>query len=513
MAHRTTESAITRREALAGATAVAGAAALGAPAQGWAARVRPGGARRVAPGPRWRHGGGLAQRGLDIAAAKGRGKEGRFGLMFKGLEPFAPPDEALSALARQMADTSSAPGPSPADNPAIPAGFTFLGQFVDHDMTLDLTPLSAQEADPHATTNFDTPHLDLGSLYGRGPKGSPELYDAARPGRLRLARPNGIDDLPRGADGRAHLGDPRNDENLILSQLHVAFLRFHNRLVDEGRSFADAQRLTRWHFQWVVVHDLLAHVVGPEVVARFLRERGGRVQCRREHYKPKNPHRPMMPIEYSAAAYRFGHSMVRPGYLLSMQPSGPVLAPTFLNPPDEVDLHGGRPVPAHMRIDWREFFELPGASVPPHNVARRIDPELSLPLHDLPSSVVPRDVQPVISNLAERNLLRGKRLGLPSGQAVARAMGVVPLTDAELGLSGPPFAGAAPLWYYVLAEARHQHQGLRLGEVGGRIVAETILGILGSDRSSYFHVRGFRPLAPAGERFRMGDLLAFAAGG
>jgi hypothetical protein len=122
-----------------------------------------------------------------------------------------------------------------------------------------------------------------------------------------------------------------------------------------------------------------------------------------------------------------------------------------------------------------------------------------------------RDVRPVISNLAERNLLRGKRLGLPSGQAVARAMGATPLTDAELGLSGP-FAGAAPLWYYVLAEARHQHGGTRLGDVGGRIVAETILGILDSDRRSYFHVRGFRPMAPAGERFRMGDLLAFAAG-
>ena len=182
-------------------------------------------------------------------------------------------------------------------------------------MTFDQTPLTEQQVDPRGLTNFDSPLFDLGSVYGRGPQGSPELYDPRRPGRLLLARPNGVDDLPRRPDGFPFVGDIRNDENVILSQLHVAFIKVHNKLVDGGARFADAQRLTRWHFQWIIVHDFLEHVVGEATVNRFLVTRNGRIQVRREHYKPGYPHRPMMPVEYAAAAYRFGHSMVRAAYL------------------------------------------------------------------------------------------------------------------------------------------------------------------------------------------------------
>ena len=380
-------------------------------------------------------------------------------------------------------------------------------------MTFDQTPLGTQQLDPHGLTNFDTPRFDLASVYGRGPQASPELYDATSPGRLRLVQPQGIDDLPRRADGSAYIGDPRNDENLIVCQLHIAFIKFHNRLVDEGHDFADAQRLTQWHFQWLLVHDYLEHVVGKATVARFLDEQQGRIKCRREHYKPKNPHRPMMPIEYSVAAFRFGHSMVRGGYLMNIPASGPPNGgPTFTNPPSDHDLHGSRPIPAHFKIDWQHFFALPGSHRVPANLARRIDTKLSPPLHDLPASVVPPDLQPLINDLAERNLLRGKRVGLPAGQDVAREMGITPLENRDLGLTEAPWKDRAPLWYYVLAEAEQLQDGLRLGPVGGRIVAETILGILDSDKDSYFHERDWQPMPPARTKFGIGDFLAFAEG-
>jgi len=505
------ERMLTRREVMAGATAaVAGAAVMGRPRVSWSA----GSTTAAAAEAGWRHGGGLAQRGVDIASVAGREAEGRFGLMFKKLGAYAPPDEALVGLAQQMTDSARPPVGDPLDNPMIPAGFTFLGQFVDHDMTFDQTPLPVQQVDPHGLTNFDTARFDLASVYGEGPQGSPELYDATSPGRLLLVRHQGIDDVPRRADGSAYIGDPRNDENLIVCQLHIAFIKFHNRLIDEGQSFAVAQRLTRWHFQWILVHDYLEHVVGKPTVDRFLDEHNGRIKCKREHYKPKNPHRPMMPIEFSVAAFRFGHSMVRSGYVINVPLIGPPNAgATFTNPPSDGDLHGSREIPARFRIDWQEFFAIPGASRPPANLARRIDTKLSPPLHDLPPSVVSPDIQPLVNDLAERNLLRGKRVGLPAGQDVAREMGISPLANAELGLTEPAWAEKAPLWFYILAEADHQQDGLRLGEVGGRIVAETILGILDCDKDSYFHERDWLPLPPAGADFRIGDMLTFAETG
>ncbi|MGH4022728.1 MAG: peroxidase family protein [Pseudonocardiaceae bacterium] len=451
----------------------------------------------------WQHAIG-DPRGSDIAVAVGRDKEGRFGVMFKKLAAFAPPDDLLRGLAEEMHD----PGTPDLDNPDVPGGFTFLGQFIDHDMTLDTTPLSEQQQDPHATTNFDTPHFDLGSVYGKGPQEQPELYDPEQPDKLRFETPNGFEDIPRRPDGTAIIGDARNDENLIVCQLHIAFMKFHNTLVDQGHDFEDARRLTRWHFQWIIVHDFLPHVVGQDVVDRFLQQRGNAPpNVKREFYKPKNPNRPMMPIEYAVAAYRFGHSMVRPGYAMNSTAGGPI----FGDPPSDNDLHGSRPIPARLKIDFQNFFEIPGVAGPPRNRTRQMDTGLATGLFHLPvPQVVPPEPAPPVVSLAERNLLRGKRLGLAAGQDVAEAMGVQPIGNDELGLADAGWNGKAPLWYYVLAEAERQRSGRRLGEVGGRIVAEVILGILDADHDSYLHApRGWQPATPSGE-FRMGDLLRFA---
>jgi hypothetical protein len=497
-----------RRALLGGATGVVAASVCGAaPAAG--AAVAPQTAMAPEAARRWTHAAGVL-RGSDIAVRAGRDKEGRFGVMFKNADGFAPPDELLTALAAQMGEPAG-PNPFDLDNPRIPAGFTFLGQFIDHDMTLDRTPMPEQQVDPLALTNFDTPLFDLGSLYGRGPQQDPDLYEPGGSGRVRVVRNgNGVDDLPRRADGTAILGDDRNDENLIISQLHLLFAKFHNRCLDTGlaRNLAEAQRLTRWHFQWIIVHDFLERVAGADAVRRFL---GAQGRVRRDFYKPKNPHRPMMPIEYSVAAYRFGHSMIRGAYLLNVRTTPPAVAPIF--GAEGTDLRGSRPLPSRLEIDWRHFFEVPGQPSTPRNAARRIDAKLSRPLFDLPPTVV----ADTMTSLAERNLIRGKRLGLPAGQDVATRMGVTALTNTQLGLpdpQNPGWSGKAPLWFYILRESELQAAGEHLGPVGGRIVAEVILGILDADRGSYLHAKpDFVPVAPIATttgQFGMGDLVRFA---
>jgi hypothetical protein len=500
----------TRRSVLASAAGIA--AVVGTRGSGKAGLAAAAGPRTAAAGPSgWGHAVG-DPRGSAVAVKVGRFAEGRFGVMFKRLPPYGPPDEVLRMLAAQMGEPTST-NPFDLDNPKVTSGMTFFGQFIDHDMTLDRTPMPDQQTDPNALTNFDSPLFDLDAVYGRGPAVSPELYDPDGSGRLRVGRTaEGVDDLPRRADGSAILGDARNDENLILSQLHLLFLKFHNRCLSSriATSFAEAQRLTRWHYQWVIVHDFLTQVVGESVVRRFLSKNPPKVK--REFYKPKNPHRPMMPIEYSVAAYRFGHSLVRAAYLTNERGGTRRIAPIF--GAEGSDLRGNRPLPARFEIDWWHFFDLAGAPASPAP-ARRIDGKLSLPLFNLPPTVV----KDAMVSLAERNLTRGKRLGLSAGQDVATAMGITPLTNAELALPGAGdarWAGQAPLWFYVLREAELQHGGEQLGDLGGRLVAEVILGILDSDKSSYLHAKpSFRPappVAPVAGQFSMGNLIQFAQG-
>jgi hypothetical protein len=196
-----------------------------------------------------------------------------------------------------------------------------------------------------------------------------------------------------------------------------------------GEVFAEARRLCRWHYQWVVVHDFLYRVVGQDTLDAILLERAdGSVEVNLEFYKPKNPEKPMMPLEFAAAAYRFGHSMLRAWYVINEEGDG---APLFEEQTTDRSLNGSRPLPYPLVIAWRHFFDVPGVPGPPANAARRLDSDLSLPLFDLPASVVPPP-DPHVS-LAERNLLRGKRLGLPSGQRVARQMGAVPLCNPRCG--------------------------------------------------------------------------------
>jgi len=394
--------------------------------------------------------------------------EGRFGTMFKRLPAFAPPDDLLDGLARTMVEDQTIPDDQNLNtSPRLLAGFTFIGQFIDHDITFDNTPLDLQLADPDARVNFRTPRYDLDSVYGRGPGSEPQFYDPADPDKLRVAsNVNGVEDMPRDAAGQAIIPEHRNDENLIVVQLHKAVATFHNRLVDYARSqgvrrewvFETARRLTRWHYQWAVIHDFLPRFVGDELVgtngAVYKEVAGKPPVITLTYYKPTNKSgRPFMPIEFAVAAYRFGHSIIRPFYVINDSTSRRGGVPVF-GPDGGFNLNGGRPIPfapdpdptldVNLVVEWKNI--LPVDPSFPARKPRKIDTRLSLPLTNLPGTVVPPP-DPTV-HLAVRNTLRGKRVGLPSGQQVAKAMRVNALSNATLGLSTDSrWGGEAPLWY------------------------------------------------------------------
>jgi hypothetical protein len=450
--------------------------------------------------------GSFEQRGQS-APARNRQAEGRFGFMFKHLDPFAPPDELLGALAATMQQPRPDP-PTQFDNPDIPAGFTFFGQFVDHDLTFDPVSRLDKDQDPEGLENFRTPVYDLDSVYAGGPEASPQLFDGPK---MRLDHHDGLEDLPRKADGSADIGDPRNEENAIIHQLQIAFIKFHNAVVDHvagsgtpaGALFTEARRLALRHYQWAVLTDFVPRICGHNVVDGMLKRQTGNapIRCDLRFYKPKMT--PFMPVEFSVAAYRFGHSQIRPGYKLTDTTGGVFFQPEAA----DTNLNGFRPLHPSLLLDWKHFFDMPGSPTSPQR-SLRIDTQISAPLFHLPFGGPP-------VSLAERNLLRGKALRLPSGQAVAVAMGLPALTNAELGIPDDPgWASQAPLWFYVLKEAELQHAGTRLGAVGGRIVAETLVGLLAEHRDSFLRQeptwKPVPPIAPEDGRFGVGDLLAFA---
>ena len=444
---------------------------------------------------------GLDVRGMDVP--KGRFVEnGRFGRMFpelRSLKVMTPGPEIIGGALGPM---DAADGGT--DNPRIKAGYTFLGQFIDHDLTLDATSILEQQIDLNATTNFRTPTLELDSMYGRGPGASPALYDSGSFGSFLLSE-DGFD-LSRNRQGVAIIGDPRNDENRIIGQLHVLMLKFHNRVINDiatsaGRNerFEEAQTLVRWHYQWIVLNEFLVRTVGRDVVDFVLantdRSRVG------DAY---------MPVEFSGAAYRFGHSQVRPGYRLNATTGLPLFPANPAAPPDDGDLRGGRPLPEPLRIDWSNFF---GANAAP---SKLIDTKLSRPLLALPDGVVPPGTDAPARSLAVRNLKRGMDLRLPAGQTIADFLDLpVRLHEGDIWPTVPGGTGPAPLWFYVLREAEVLHAGRRLGGVGAFIVAQTFINILLADKASFlWQNKGWRPTLPRErpDRFTMTDLVKFTLG-
>lgn len=470
---------------------------------------------------------------VSIFAPQSQFYEGPFGRMFRNLQAWEPPGATeaekiafVEKLANSMVDTAP---PDPAlDNPKIPSGYTYFGQFVDHDITFDPTSSLERANDPERIHNFRTPRFDLDNLYGRGPETQPYLYSGKERGKFLIgdnAENRGVGskaepDLPRNADKsqddgntndftrkrRALIGDPRNDENIIVAQLHLAMLKFHNFWIDQGKSFADAQRLTRWHYQWVVIHDFLKRLCGKELVDSILQTDENGRQLGKCPGKPdlcfyKYENQPFMPVEFAVAAYRLGHSMVRGAYRLSAKLDGfrsgrPLQI--FTDVPAD-SLQGNRLLPGFWTIAWSRFIDHRSAAgtLQP---SRKIDTKLVTQLQKLPLGETPDR----LNNLAFRNLMRGWRMGLPSGQDVARRMGI---PHAQF----VPGTGNDSLWFYILLEAE-KGGGEKLGPVGARIVAEVFIGLLAGDPSSFYSVdpTWVPKLPPQDGTFQLRDLLIHA---
>jgi hypothetical protein len=512
--------------------------------------------------------GGKPLRGL-MSTAKSPSFQGRFGRMFRSLPAatYGATDAESRANLMTLGEKMTSSPDDPKDGfdgeeSGIPALYTYFGQFIDHDITFDPMTTLIQHSDPDALTDFRTPALDLDNVYGRGPGDQPYMYDSDGL-KFLLGTPlaNGAPDLARnGADpARALIGDPRNDENSIVSQFQALMLRFHNRVVGDNPKldFPSLQKIVRWHYQWVIVHDFLPRIVSAPVLAA-LKTNGQYEKKNLEFFHWKND--PFMPVEFSVAAYRLGHSMIRPGYRLNDDDS--TLLAIFPTPPNITNgLTGFQAMAQNRGIDWGRFIDLPGDvraygddpdKVTPANAAMkkrlqfayRIDTSVVAPLSHLPK-IVASDPPP---SLPQRNLLRGFELGLPTGQSVAKAMGVKPLEDNEIiigkavdapsgddvlgKLSDLPelavFSKNCPLWTYILAEAANNRTAVpipvqpamkintpQLGPVGGRIVAEVFLGMLFGDNDSFLTAdpEWVPTIGKAGKNFALRDIVAFALGG
>ncbi|MCT2583459.1 peroxidase family protein [Actinophytocola gossypii] len=479
-----------------------------------------------------------------------------------------------------LTEAITAGGAQPDSDPPIPAGFTYLGQFVDHDLTMDRTEAQlGDDVNLGDLVQGRSPALDLDSMYGRGPTDPHDRAFYADDGAsLKVGRTSattfpddGVNvelegfDLPRvgGSGGtmadrrRPLIPDLRNDENLAVAQTHLAFIRFHNRVVDElamrglygRRLFTVARERVVRHYQWMLRTDFLPRIVDPAIVDDVFRcgRRFFETSRRGHHGQP-----PTMPLEFAVGAYRLGHSMVRGGYEWNrvFTSSGPGAAATLFqlfvftgvagnfDPeatlPDLDDPNSGTvlTLPTNWIADFRRLFDFTEAGRPDlaaptggGNVTKRIDTFMVDPLAELPAGTFGgrgTEVPAIHRNLAFRNLTRGSMVNLASGRQLAKFLEIEPLTEEQIlaGSQGSTLEGltdeqraevaeATPLWFYVLREA--EFNGGRLGPVGGRVVAEVFHRAMEGSRTSIVREPWWRPsLGPDRRTFRMTDLLLYA---
>lgn len=492
---------------------------------------------------------------------------------------------ALDALGDAMVDQA----PRDIDNTDVPAIITYLGQFIDHDITAgtdrvqgfsdvdipDVAPLSRD--DVRATVaNFRTGALDLDSLYGgatlqgqfasemtkrlrhpqfraklrigtdadvstsgpRPPRPRPRAEDPAHD-LLRAERlirdhdpildPASIDHLP--PDLKAFLADPdtgeinparaiiadgRNDENLAIATVHLAFARLHNRLVDHAppgtadAQFEWARTRLRWIYQWLIVNVYLPSICDGPTLAGIVAD-GAPVYAQFRARVGATGRRMPLPLEFSVAAFRFGHSTARADYDWNgnfgrAEAGGPALidrAPFQLMFAftGSGKMNGAQEprLPAGWIVDTPRFVEAGQGAFSDRNT-RAIDTHIAPPLHNMDNE--PAGLHDVLKRLPRRNLRRGQRLALPSAQAciaglAAMGISVDPLTPEQLTSGGTGqavasggFAEATPIWFYVLKEAEVMTGGQRLGPLGTHLVAQTLVGLIVCDPESYIHQPG-----------------------
>lgn len=459
-----------------------------------------------------------------------------------------PCDSKLEEGLRKLADSMMAPPDEARKSESdVDAGYTYFGQFIDHDLTLDLSPVENPSSDAQTIANFRMPFLDLDQVYGGGPNLSPFLYERVTKKedrgceRFLIGKTTGglaqYNDLPRNPEGMALTGDPRQDENLVLAQLHVAFLKLHNVVIgDEGMltssahyrrpgesDFAAARRAVAWHYQWLVRNDYLSKILHPDVFKELPALEQAKLAAKTTF---------QIPIEFSAAAFRFGHSMVRDEYMFNgtqdAAHGGSVHLQDLFDQTGATD--GFLALPTDWVIDWHRFFGTGSSS----NKAQKIDTEISNGLYYLGIKTTRQfSVSSTPANadaaLPARTLLRGARMRLPTGQMVADALKVKRLETNQI-LAGEnvkllmkyDFHTNTPLWFYILKESEvnnYQKPYDRLGRVGSWIIADTMIGALAADPRSYLHADPklgnweptFKSDAPTNLPYSLKNLLEFIA--
>ncbi|MET0676879.1 MAG: peroxidase family protein, partial [Bradyrhizobium sp.] len=438
------------------------------------------------------------------------------------------------------------------ENPFIPSGYTYLLQFMAHDLVHSAIPLSVAGGLGRGTANARRMPLRLETLYGSGPVGSPHIYALDAPtddrrtklrlGRMRwkenaaatgcpfrdIARAQaenltGVDRSiagVRAALTEALVADPRNDDHAVMSQLTALFALLHNGLVDiirrqEGsagpngqfgaayKRFLCARNALTAIYHNIIRNDLLRRVLHPAVHADY---RGP---------DPDFIDRPPLngnvavgdweiPLEFSHGAFRFGHAMVRPEYQindLSLHDLNNTLEKSSLNDPANM------PLDETWMVQWSRFFEINGSTP---NLTRRIGPHLSDGLGN--DQIFPAFDETERVGLLYRDLLGAGLAGMWSVDALIDEIGsrrphyvamsrlladrayrveqlrqwlasgrsYGALTDEDIEtLSNDP-----PLPFFILFEAMHQMDGLRLGLLGSIIVSEVIFGTLANDPQS-----------------------------
>jgi hypothetical protein len=282
-------------------------------------------------------------------------------------------------------------GADPEENLSLPAGYTYFGQFIDHDLTFDntssLNPKDLPDFEDASKTvrkkdrmpsNLRTPRFDLDSVYGDGPDAMPYMY--AEDGASLIFKDSfenqcqsnfdqAHQDLLRAPNGRAIIGDKRNDENSIVSQIQLTFIKFHNAVVAKIKVkepevkgtelFEKARNQVRWAYQKLVIEDFLPRIVRDDVLADLKDKTPAERKSRYALYTEDK--RANLPREFVGAAYRFGHSGVRFGYRLNTETSLSIFAPSEPNPDvllqDKDGLLGFDPLPKSQVIDdWGRFF-------------------------------------------------------------------------------------------------------------------------------------------------------------
>lgn len=402
----------------------------------------------------------------------------------------------------------------------VPLGMIFLGQFIDHDITFDTQSRFSSTNKAEDIENFRTPNLDLDSVFGEGPEDEPFLYEKDT---LRLLKGDtnnnqgqGVnlekEDLARNGEGKALIGDPRNDENRIISQMQLLFIRFYNKIYDDIASanpsyssdkvYEEARKDATYHYQWIVYHEFLPLICGQNVMNTIISEG-------RKWFQPSD--RAFMPVEFSVAAYRFGHSMIPQKLRLK---SGGQEHNLFSS-----NIGGGfsKITSQNQVIDWDQFFDINGT----HQLATKLDIKMSTELLELP--FLPAATPAHEKSLATRNLRRGNSFLLPSGKTVAECMNIDQadidrVVDSALDLvqnTSIDLSNGIPLWFYILVEGgelgRDGIPGEGLGPVGGRIVGEVLTGLLELDENSFLGAnRNWVPTLTSNGTFTMKDLIQHA---